>query len=72
MTLAIGLAGTPGLSTVNGLVIERPGAKPVLLTQGLTNAADLTVEAATKPLLIPDMYFLTTTVNGQGIYWFSN
>jgi hypothetical protein len=36
-------------------VIARPGAKPVLLTQGLTNAADLTVEAATKRLLIPDM-----------------
>jgi hypothetical protein len=53
-------------------VIARPGAKPVLVTQGLTNAADLTVEAATKRLLIPDMYFLTTTVNGQGIYWFSN
>jgi hypothetical protein len=30
------------------------------------------VEAATERLLIPDMSFLTTTVNGQGIYWFSN
>lgn len=36
-------------------VIARPGAKPVLLTQGLTNAADITVESATKRLLIPDM-----------------
>ena len=35
-------------------VIARPGAKPVLLTQGLTNAADIAVEAATKRLLIPD------------------
>jgi glucose/arabinose dehydrogenase/sugar lactone lactonase YvrE len=36
-------------------VIARPGAEPVLLAQGLTNAADLTVESATKRLLIPDM-----------------
>jgi Glucose / Sorbosone dehydrogenase len=36
-------------------VIARPGAKPVLLAHGLTNAADLTVEPSTKRLLIPDM-----------------
>ncbi|AGA30974.1 PQQ-dependent sugar dehydrogenase [Singulisphaera acidiphila] len=36
-------------------VIARPGAKPVLLAQGLTNAADLTVESSTKRLLVPDM-----------------
>jgi glucose/arabinose dehydrogenase len=36
-------------------VIARPGAKPVLLTHGLTNAADLTVDSTTKRLLIPDM-----------------
>jgi glucose/arabinose dehydrogenase len=36
-------------------VIPRPGAKPILVTQGLKNAADLTVEAASKRLLIPDM-----------------
>ncbi|WP_406693775.1 PQQ-dependent sugar dehydrogenase [Singulisphaera sp. Ch08] len=36
-------------------VIARPGAKPVLLAQGLKNAADLTVESATKQLLVPDM-----------------
>jgi len=36
-------------------VIARPEAKPVLLTKGLTNAADLAVEASTKRLLIPDM-----------------
>lgn len=36
-------------------VIGRPGAKPVLLAQGLTNAADLTVDPASKQLLVPDM-----------------
>ena len=36
-------------------VIARPGDKPVLLAQGLTNAADLSVESATNRLLIPDM-----------------
>jgi glucose/arabinose dehydrogenase len=36
-------------------VIGRPGAKPVLLAQGFTNAADLTVDASAKRLLIPDM-----------------
>ena len=36
-------------------MIGRPGAKPALLAQGLTNAADLTVESSTKRLLIPDM-----------------
>jgi glucose/arabinose dehydrogenase len=36
-------------------VIARPGSAPVLLAQGLTNAADLTVESSTKRLLIPDM-----------------
>ena len=35
--------------------IARPGAKPALLAQGLTNAADLTVDSATKRLLVPDM-----------------
>ena len=35
--------------------IARPGAKPVLLAQGLKNAADLTVDSSTKRLLIPDM-----------------
>jgi glucose/arabinose dehydrogenase/sugar lactone lactonase YvrE len=35
--------------------IARPGATPVLLAQGLKNAADLTVDAAKKQLLIPDM-----------------
>jgi glucose/arabinose dehydrogenase/sugar lactone lactonase YvrE len=38
-------------------VIGRPGAKPVLLAQAFTNAADLTVDSSTdtKRLLIPDM-----------------
>jgi glucose/arabinose dehydrogenase len=36
-------------------VIARPGAKPMLLSEGLTNAADLTVDASTKRLLVPDM-----------------
>ena len=36
-------------------VIGRPGAKSVLLAQGLTNAADVTVESSTKRLLVPDM-----------------
>ena len=36
-------------------VIGRPGAKPVLLAQGFTNAADLTVDACAKRLLVPDM-----------------
>jgi glucose/arabinose dehydrogenase len=36
-------------------VIARPGDKPALLAEGLTNAADLTVESATNRLLIPDM-----------------
>jgi glucose/arabinose dehydrogenase len=35
--------------------IARPGSKPVLLAQGLKNAADLTVDPATKKLLVPDM-----------------
>jgi glucose/arabinose dehydrogenase len=35
--------------------IARPGAKPALLVEGLTNAADIAVEPATKRLLIPDM-----------------
>jgi glucose/arabinose dehydrogenase/sugar lactone lactonase YvrE len=36
-------------------VIGRPGAKPVLLARGFTNAADLTVDPSAKRLLIPDM-----------------
>jgi hypothetical protein len=36
-------------------VIARPGDKPLLLAQGLTNAADLSVESTTNRLLIPDM-----------------
>lgn len=36
-------------------VIARPEAEPVLLAQGLTNAADLTVEPDTRRVLVPDM-----------------
>ena len=36
-------------------VIPRPGATPVLISQGLINAADLTVDAANRRLLVPDM-----------------
>ncbi len=35
--------------------IARPGERPVLLAQGLKNAADLTVDAANRRLLVPDM-----------------
>jgi len=35
--------------------IARPGVPPALLVDGLKNAADLTVEPATKRVLIPDM-----------------
>ena len=35
-------------------VIDRPGDKPVVLVEGLKNAADVTVDPATGRLLIPD------------------
>ncbi len=52
--------------------IARPGDKPVLLLEGLKNAADLTVQASTKQLLIPDMgggtiVSLPTTIPGAEV-----